>query len=260
MWNEVAISLQQGNVYIHAMLLLSFFATLIVVERFIMLNYAYNLNFKKFITNVRKALSAEDFDRAKAICKSASKTSFPQITLKAIDAASRDINSIKGVIEEETLDFLPRIESRLMALPAVATAMLFLGILGTIDGLWTTFNSVDVLDTFKKQATIAHGISGSLNPTAIGLFMCMFVLFLHQYLKSKALELTEKIHYGITVLTNVLVPNQPMAAFAPMAPAPFNAGAGANQEVGESAFEETSGDDAFDSSEVEDIKDEEEII
>src|SRR5690606_3078807 len=117
------------------------------------------------------------------ICKSASHTSLPHISLKAIEAAERDPTSVRGIIEEETIDFLPRLENRLPALPALATLILLVGILGTLDALWHAFDAIAVLDTSEKQARLAHGIAGSLNPTAMGLLAAMIFLAAHQYLK-----------------------------------------------------------------------------
>ena len=87
----------------------------------------------------------------------------------ALEAADSDPTKVRGTIEEEALEFLPSIERRLGALPALTLLIMLVGILGTIDSLWVAFQSVDVLDTAKKQATIAQGIASSLSPTALGL-------------------------------------------------------------------------------------------
>jgi hypothetical protein len=90
------------------------------------------------------------------------------------------------------------------------------GILGTIDALWIAFRSVDVLDTAKKQATLAQGIATSLNPTAIGLVAAMGLLAGYYLLRGLAVSLTERLHHGVTVVTNLLAPPD-MVAYAPVA-------------------------------------------
>ena len=49
-----------------------FMALAMMIERFIMLQWTYSINFKTFLGNFKKAVIAEDVDRALAICRSAS--------------------------------------------------------------------------------------------------------------------------------------------------------------------------------------------
>lgn len=263
MWSQLAASLQHGNGYLITMMVLAFIGTVILFERFIMLQLVYHIDFKKFLGNLKKTVQAEDFDRAINICKSASQTSLPHICLKALEAAERDPTTVRGTIEEETIDFLPRIESRLPFLPALATLILLVGILATLDALWGAFDSIAVLDTAEKQARLANGIAGSLNPTAFGLIACMLFVAGHQLLKGIAVRLVERVHHGVTVLSNLLVP-QEFATYAPAAAmagdaygasdlsAPMNESIPTQQQEAE--------DESFDDASVEDIKDEEEII
>lgn len=266
MWSQLAISLQHGNGYLVTILVLGFIGTTIVFERLIMLQFVYYIDFSKFLNNLRRSVQAEDLDRAVSICKNASKTSLPGITLKALEAAERDPSTVRGSIEEETIDFLPKIETRIGILPALSTLILLIGVLGTIDGLWSAFDSIEILDTSEKQARLANGIAGSLNPTTMGLLMSMIFLTGHQILKGMAIKLTERINYGVSVLMNLLVPHDmptyvaaPMEA-APLAPAPNTTSSNDSPEVDELDTETEEEDDSFDDASVEDIKDEEEII
>ncbi len=264
MWSEVALSLQQGNGYMLVMIALLFLSTVIIIERIIMLHFVFNINFSKFINNLRKMVTSNDLDRAINLCKSVRKTALPRIALRALEAAETDPTTVRGTIEEETIGFLPAIDSRLTLLPAIATFTMLIGILGTIDGLWGAFHSIEILDTTKKQASLATGIAASLNPTAMGLFVCMLVLAFHQLLKGSALRLTERIHHGVSVLNNILVPAEVVAyasAGQSASSFPLNADA-VNSEKSDSvpSNEGDTGDEAFDDTSVEDIKDEEEII
>lgn len=271
MWSEIAVSLQSGNSYLICLAVLAFIGTVVIIERFIMLQMVYYVDFAKFLSNFKKIIQAEDLERAINLCKSASNTSLPHITLKALEAAERDPTTIKGTIEEETIDFIPRLEARLPLLPALATIILLIGILGTIDGLWSAFESIEILDTAEKQARLASGIAASLNPTALGLIVGMIFLSAHHLLRSIAIRLAERIHYGVTVLSNLLVP-QEVATYV----APPNAGVPLahtesvdlsgdsdeddQEEEQEEQEEEEEEEDDFDDASVEDIKDEEEII
>jgi biopolymer transport protein ExbB/TolQ len=263
MWNEIAFSFQSGNFYMSTIAMIAFFSLVIVIERFVMLHVVYNINFQKFLGNLKKTVNAEDNDRAINLCKSAGKIALPKIALRALEAGSSDPSKIKGTIEEETIDFLPKIESRLNLLPVFATLILLIGVLGTIDGLWNAFHSINILDTAKKQASLALGIAGSLNPTAFGLMICMLILAFHQILRGSAIRLTEKMHHGVIVLNNLLVP----AAVATYIAAPQTKSELATSDheftgdsTNSSHSEGLTDNDAFDDASIEDIKDEEEII
>ncbi|MES2744867.1 MAG: MotA/TolQ/ExbB proton channel family protein [Bdellovibrionota bacterium] len=267
MWSQLAVSLQSGNTYLYLILILGFIGTIIIFERLIMLQVVYSLDFKKFLNNLRRSVQAEDVERAVSICKNASYTSLPAIGLKALEAKERDPNSVRGAIEEESIDFLPKIEARIGVLPALATLILLIGVLGTIDGLWAAFDSVEILDSTEKQVRLSNGIASSLNPTTMGLLISMIFLTGHQVLRGLALRLTERVHYGVSVLTNLLAPAE-LSTYVP-AVAVASIGGGGSSAVHAGGHEPRAAaadnkieveDDSFDDSSVEDIKDEEEII
>jgi biopolymer transport protein ExbB len=264
MWTQLAISLQNGNPYVVFLLALTFLGMVFVFERLIMLQFVYNINFTKFLTNLKKIVLAEDLDRAINLCKSVSHTSLPKISLRALEAAERDPSTVRGTIEEETVDFMPQIEARLTAIPTIATLVILTGVLATIDNLWSAFTAINVLDTPDKQSQLTGSIANSLNPTALGLMICMFFIAGHQFLRNLAIKLTERVHHGTLVISNLLVP-QEMATFVASADsgghAPsHSAESYAVQEPSAAAATEGEHNDSFDDAAVEDIKDEEEII
>lgn len=272
MWGELALSLKNGNVYMLIIAGLSFITCTIILERLITLQFIYNLDFPKFLTNLKKMVNSEDHDRAINLCRSASKTSLPKIALRALEAVENDPSTVRGTIEEETIEFIPRLESRLNFMPAIATTIMLVGILGTIDSLWWAFHSIDVLDTAKKQASLANGIAGSLNPTAIGIISSMIILAAHQLLKSMSVRVIDRIHHGVTVLSNLLVPEEVVATTVvssasgiPAASGGANPDAIVDSGISEdvpplNSQEEVTSDEVFDDAVVDDIKDEEEII
>lgn len=268
MFDEIAASFQHGNSYITAMLVLGFIACVVIFERIIMLQFVYHLDFQKFLSNLKKILAADDSSRAISFCKGVGNTSLPHIAKRALEAAESDPTTVRGVLEEETVDFLPRIERRIGMLMAISTLIMLTGVLGAIDSLWKTFHAVTVLDTARKQASLGQEIASALNPVAFGVLLSMLVLVGYYMSRSLAVRLTERIHHGITVLHNLLVPAEvggympvAMAAAAPsasMAPMATSAGEAVESEPAPAQGGGTDGN--FDDASVEDIRDEEEII
>ena len=216
MFAEIAASFQHGDAYLRIMLLLAFLGLVVIFERMIMLQFVYNLDFGKFLSDLRKLLTPEDTSRALSFCKSVSNTSLPAITRRALEAAETDPTTIRGVIEEETIAFLPRIELRVGSLMAFSTIILLIGVLGSIDSLWNTFHAVSVLDTAQKQASLGAEIARALNPTAFGLLLSTLMVIGHYLVRGMAIRLTERMHYGVAVINNLLVPAD-VPSFMPVA-------------------------------------------
>jgi len=265
MWGEIALSLKHADIYVILIMIMGFIGTLIFFERLIMFQLVFHIDFGKFLANIRKMVAAEDLERAMAFCKSVSKTSLPRISLKALETLESEPSKVRGVIEEETIEFLPDIDRRLGVLPGLTVIIMLIGLLGTIDSLWQAFHSVDVLDTAKKQATLAQGVASALNPTAVGLIFGMLFLAGHHFLRGFANSIIDKTHHGVTVLINLLVPQDPMAMVPVMATTASAASAADSydqtnepKEVGRQDNKKT--EETFDDVSVEDIKDEEEII
>jgi biopolymer transport protein ExbB len=266
MWAELALGIQKNNPYLLLMLGIAFLAVTLTLERIMVLRWVYHIDLTKFLGNIKRMVAGQDLDRAISFCKSVSRTALPQITTRALEAAETDPTTVRGIIEEETMSFLPRIEKRIAWLPVLATMTMFLGILGTIDGLWIAFRSVDILDSSQKQAVLAQAVSRSLAPTAMGLVIAMLLSVTHQIVRGMALAVTEQMQQGLAVITHLLVPAEvatmiPMAAGAPVEAKSFEP---ASEFVAESKPAETAATGATEEhvadTSLENIKDEEEII
>jgi biopolymer transport protein ExbB/TolQ len=267
MWAQVGEAITSMNIYVMLMFGLLFIGSMFIFERIILLQFIFNLDFKKFTQTLKKMILAEDYDRALNYSKNASKTSLPRICVRAIEAAEKDLSSVRGVIEEETLDFLPRIEARVQVIPVFATLVLFMGVLGTVDELWTSFESVGVLDTAQKQSAVGHGVSGSLVYTALGLVISCFFILAHQLVRGMAMRLIDRVQHGVMVISNLLVPNDGSQS---LSYASAGVTAGSSEPAPVTSFSESVPEPAKeiakatapeeDDAGLDDIKDEEEII
>ena len=264
MWGELAESMRAGNGYINVMFVLGFLGTVVLLERFTMLFFVYNINNRKFVAELRKMVLADDKERAMSYCKTVSGTGVPYIALRTLEAQATDPSSVRGALEEAAIEFIPKIEARINVIPAMATLILLTGVLGSIDGLWGAFHSIDVLDTAKKQAILAQGVAGSLAPTSLGLLLCMILLAGSQMIRGVAVTITDKVHHGVSAITNLLVPNdvaivnaQPVIISQQTLDKSMTT---SNDSATASAKRTGDNQNAFDDVTIDDIKDEEEII
>jgi hypothetical protein len=281
MWTELSLGLKSGDPILWAMAFFLALSLLVIMERFVTLYFYYNINFSQFSTEIKKMVLSQDYEKAIAFSRSVSKTSGAKIALEALEAYDLDPLSVKGRIDESVLEFLPRVEQRMYALPVFASIMVLLGICGSLYHIWNTFHATQVLESAYTQSTFNHGIAQSLNLSLVGAISAVLILAGHGLLRGVALRITNGILLLTTVLTNLLVPktagivSQSTMAAPTMVKADkeFSSAAGetntsspidsqstANNTSPATNQSATLEDALNDSSPVEDIKDEEEII
>ena len=124
---------------------------------------------------------------------------------------------------------------------------------------------MSVLDSTQKQASLGSEIARALNPTAFGVFLSMVILVGYYMIRGMALRLTERMHYGVAVISNLLVPAE-VTSFMPisMPAAPVSrdvvASPVAQSSSASSPNEGASQDANVADTSAENIRDEEEII
>jgi hypothetical protein len=148
---------------------------------------------------------------------------------------------------------------------AFSTLILLVGVLGSIDSLWNTFHAVGVLDTSQKQASLGGEIASALNPTAFGLLLSILILVGHYLVRGMAIRLTERMHYGVAVINNLLVPADvpsfmPVAMPASMRDLPGMSSPIQSSVVAPATVEGANTNASSANATAENIRDEEEII
>ncbi|MBX9702585.1 MAG: hypothetical protein K2X39_00390, partial [Silvanigrellaceae bacterium] len=136
----------------------------IIIEKLILLQLVYRINFVKFNDQIKKMLSANDLDRAKNLCLATSKTGIPRIAAKAIDTYETDPMKVRTLLSEETLRFFPRIRRRISQLPNLAAGCVLLGAVAAIDGAWFSFQMVEGLELGIKSFAFSKGLGDALIP------------------------------------------------------------------------------------------------
>jgi biopolymer transport protein ExbB/TolQ len=239
----------------------------IVIERFITLQFLYKINFGKFNLSMKKMLSAGDFARAKAFCQATSKIGLPLITARAIDAYESDAYRVRLVLSEESLGFIPKIRRRISQLPNLASAAVLLGALAAIHGVWQAFNTAEALELGVKTFAFTQGMSHSLTPLALAMVAAVLLVVPYGVLEAMAGRIESEFEHSLTVVLNILAPETQPVVAAVAAPAPSYAAKApaaeaAAQKVDEKSIDEITNDiDKEVNSEIaEAVPDEEEII
>ena len=242
---------------------------IIVIERFITIQFFYRINFSKFNSSMKKMLAAGDFARAKAFCQATSKIGLPLITARAIEAYESDAYRVRLVLSEEALGFVPRVRRRISQLPNLASAAVLLGALAAIHGVWKAFHTAEVLELGVKTFAFTQGISQSLTPLALAMGAAVLLVLPYGVLEAIAARVESEIEHSLTVVLNILAPETQPVVAAVAAPAativtskPAAAASPAAEKVDEKSIDQLTRDidhevtgDVTDS-----VPDEEEII
>jgi biopolymer transport protein ExbB/TolQ len=220
MIHEILDLFRQNSIIPFIILALIVVGWVVVIERFITLQFFYRINFSKFNLNMKKMLAAGDFARAKAFCSSTSKIGLPLITARAIDAYESDAFRVRLVMSEETLGFMPRIRRRISQLPNLASAAVLLGALAAIHGVWQSFHTADVLELGVKTFAFTQGISQSLTPLALAMAAAVLLVIPYGVLEAIAARVEADIEHSLTVVLNILAPETQPVVAAVGAPSP----------------------------------------
>ena len=276
MWKELARTLESGDPYVIIMLILCFLGFTVFFERLIMLRFTLNLNVRKFVSEFRKYINTEDNDRAVSLCQKSGKSLLPAASMRALELSETNPKRIRAYLEEEGVGFLPQLAARTQFIPTIVTLTIVVGAFATIDGMWSTFVSMDVLDTVQKQAIVSDGVASSLIYSALALLISLPLLCFQHLIKGFAADLGERTVYGLTVVQNLLSPDQvaySAVGAAPIAQAEVSAEVGSAEDHSDDilAMDDASVDDDSelvsedDDTDIEEdvddeIRDEEEII
>lgn len=213
MLNDIFMLYRNGEVIPYIILAIVAVGYVIIFEKFIILQFVYRINFEKYNAQIKKMLSASDFDRARSFSRATSKTSVPMLTVKAIEAYETDPMRVRSAISEEGLRFFPRIRRRINQLPNLAATCVLLGAIAAVHGIWTSFHMVEGLELGIKSFAFSEGLSKALLPLTISLASAVLLMLPFGILDSVAWRLEAEIEHSLCVILNILSPEmQPMFA------------------------------------------------
>src|SRR6478672_12982573 len=117
-------------------------ALAVIVERFITLMFRYNLNAPPFMEQITKLVLTGNVDRAVKLCGAAPNAPLARVIRAGLTRANRGELEVAKAVEEAILENTPHISARIQWLWSLANIATLVGLLGTISGLITTFQSL----------------------------------------------------------------------------------------------------------------------
>lgn len=190
-----------GGFFMHFISLALAFTLAISIERIIRLVFHYNIDGTSFMFEVQKHVLANDLDGALRLCNGAGNAALPKVVKAGLQRASRDSEQIQNAIDAASLEVIPKMEKRLHYLGLIANLATLLGLLGTINGLITSFAAVATAEASERQNILSGGIAEALNCTAWGLLVAIVTMIMHSWLSGRANSLIEEVdEYSVKLL------------------------------------------------------------
>jgi biopolymer transport protein ExbB/TolQ len=197
--------LKQGGPAVWPILLCGIIGFAISIERLFYVYLRSAINTEKFMVLLQRLVMAGDIDGAVRLCNSEPSAALPQVMKAALIRAHRSEHEMSAAVEEATRAVTPRIGKYIGFLPMIANTSTLLGLLGTIQGLILSFESVAAATAEARSSELSHGIAVAMYATLFGLMVAIPVLVAHSVISSRANATLDDIdHYGLK-LVNLLV-------------------------------------------------------
>ena len=201
---EIVRFFHDGGIFMVPIGIILIIGITIVVERFVFLGRAKNLNRADF-DRILASLQKRDYQGALNVGKS-SDSSIARIISAGLArmAQSGRREDIESAMEEGVMEAVPGLERRTGYLATLANIATLLGLLGTIHGLSSAFSAVANADPSEKAARLSASIAVAMNATAFGLFTAIPLLLAHSMIQSRTLEIIDSLEMAGVKCLNII--------------------------------------------------------
>jgi biopolymer transport protein ExbB len=164
------------------LLILSFVAVVIFIERFLTINKAGKID-ENFINNIRMSVGAGNIEGAKALCR-ATDTPSARMIEKGLMRIGKPLKDIDAAIENVGNLEVFKLEKNLSTLASISGAAPMIGFLGTVTGMILAFYNMASQQNVTPSV-LAGGIYQALITTAFGLVIGIFSYVTYNLLVAK---------------------------------------------------------------------------
>ena len=170
----------KGGPIMWPILLVSFFAVTVVIERVIFLLRERSARQPEVVEKILELVEARDTERALALGQQSS----DYVARILVYALSHRDHSLANAFMRAANKELNRFQQGLAALDTCITAAPLLGLLGTVTGMMATFGALGEGDLGASASKITGGVGEALIATACGLIIAILGLFPYNILSA----------------------------------------------------------------------------
>ena len=192
--------LADGGPVMYVILGLSILGTLLFLERAFDLYILRRLSSGSFLAAVMREVEAHRFGQALEACNVSTRHPLVAVVKAGILRANKREKEIERAMEKEMLEALPQLQKRIGLMALLANSATLVGLLGTIFGLITAFNSVAMASAAERQTALAAGISQAMYTTAFGISVALPLLFFHHFMSKRMEAIVMEVESGASSL------------------------------------------------------------
>ena len=184
--------IQAGGVFMAVILLVWLVGLAIAIERFRKLAKKFDVDGPSFMNEIQRYVLSNDIQGAIRVC-SGTAAALPRVLKNGLKRANQGTEQIQNALDATALEVVPKVEMRLNYLQLIANILTLFGLLGTIQGLMSSFAALDSIDPAQKAEFLSKGISTAMNTTFLGLITAISIMVIHAFLSSKSDKIINEI-------------------------------------------------------------------
>ena len=189
---------KEGGWIMYLLLAASVIATVVSIERFLVLRKA-KVNVNEFLAKLRKALLVNrSIQDGVKVCEQY-KGPIASIMKAGLLKHGHDKEEIEKTIENAALYEMGRLERRLPILATVANVAPLLGFFGTVTGMMSSFDALAKAG-LSNPGLVASGIKEALTTTAGGLLVAIPFQILYNFFMSKVNKFVRDVETSSNML------------------------------------------------------------
>jgi biopolymer transport protein ExbB len=166
-------SSMSGLIVMGILLILSFVAVYIIVERYRAITRAGQVD-QTFMNNIRANVQAGNINAARTLCNSLD-APMARMVEKGLTRIGRPVDDINKAIENVGNLELLKLERNLSTLASISGIAPMIGLLGTVIGLIISFQDMSSAANITPQV-LSNGIYHALTATAFGLIVSIIAM------------------------------------------------------------------------------------
>jgi len=190
-----------GMVIFAVMLVLSFVALYIFIERYLSIQKAAKID-EGFMNNIRANVSSGSIPAAKALCQNTD-SPVARMVEKGLQRIGKPLRDIDAAIENVGNLELFKLEKNLSTLATIAGAAPMIGFFGTVTGMISAFYEMSTAENVTPTV-LAGGIYQALLTTAIGLFIGILAFVGYNILVANVEKVVFKMERSTTEFMDLL--------------------------------------------------------
>jgi len=171
--------LQAGGIFIYPIVFVAALGAILVLERLLYLTFTRRQ--PDLVSKAVRRLERGDREGARELAGKA-RTPTQRVVLAGIESLDDPEEEREAAMESALLAEAPRLERSLSLLGALAAVSPLLGLLGTVSGMITTFNTISATGMGNPKL-MSGGISEALITTELGLIVAIPLLLIHAWLR-----------------------------------------------------------------------------